>query len=157
MSLDVSSIPWWTFRIFFILFCSGRGKGESEEPGGGWVGFLLKVPGGGSPREGGGPRGQEGVCRELGGGGRKYYFFVGPKFPPKFSHPENKDSDIHSIRCTYNTDATVQDLAKNKLCPRSTTTSRISNFSPELRALVRNPATFLATATSPAAPCSVFW
>ena len=26
---------WRTFRIFFIFFCSGRGKGESEAPGGG--------------------------------------------------------------------------------------------------------------------------
>ena len=30
----LSKITWWTFRIFFIFFCSGRGKGESEAPGG---------------------------------------------------------------------------------------------------------------------------
>ena len=30
-----ASLTWWTVRIFFIFFCSGRGKGESEAPGGG--------------------------------------------------------------------------------------------------------------------------
>ena len=29
------SETWWTFRIFLIVFCLGRGKGESEAKGGG--------------------------------------------------------------------------------------------------------------------------
>ena len=45
---------WWTFRIFFIFFPLGEGKGgvrgarrgESEAPGGGESHFLLKIPGG---------------------------------------------------------------------------------------------------------------
>ena len=59
-----------------MFFLSGRGKGESEVPGGEGFHFLLKIPGG----EGGfqeGPRGREGVCGELGnlgGGGAKYFF-----------------------------------------------------------------------------------
>ena len=43
----LKSEPRWTFRIFFIFFRSGRGKGESEAPGGGGIDFLLKIPGGG--------------------------------------------------------------------------------------------------------------
>ena len=31
------NLAWWTFRIFFIFFCSGRGKGESRRQGGGSV------------------------------------------------------------------------------------------------------------------------
>ena len=64
-------IPWWTFRIFFIFFCSGRGKGEFEAPGGGGGRFLIENPaqGGVCFEEGEGPGG---VCGELGiflGGG----------------------------------------------------------------------------------------
>ena len=47
---------WWTFRIFFIFFCSGEGKGESGRGGGRC--FLLKIPGGGGvPQDGGGGKG----------------------------------------------------------------------------------------------------
>ena len=60
----------------FYFFCSGRGKGESEAPGGwgGEIGFLLKIPGGG-----GAFRGWEGprlvvVCGEFGGGGVNFFF-----------------------------------------------------------------------------------
>ena len=35
-----SSKTWWTFRIFFIFSCSGRGKGESEEVGRGGSIFI---------------------------------------------------------------------------------------------------------------------
>ena len=42
--MDVSDI--------FIFFCSGEGKGESEAPGKGGFGFLLKIPGKGAPRGG---------------------------------------------------------------------------------------------------------
>ena len=50
-------VSWWTFQIFFIFFCLGRGKGESEAAaGGGDFRFLLKIPGGGFP----GARGEEG-------------------------------------------------------------------------------------------------
>ena len=44
------------FGHFYFVFCSGRRKGESEAPGGGGFGFLLKIPGGrggGSSRTGG--------------------------------------------------------------------------------------------------------
>ena len=47
------------------------------------VGFLLKIPGGGG--EGGGRGGWEGVCREFGGGGVKF-FFSGPKRTPRKRH-----------------------------------------------------------------------
>ena len=53
-----------------MFFCSGRGKGEFEMPGG--IGSLLKIPGGGGFFRTEGPRGREGVCgesRNLGGGG----------------------------------------------------------------------------------------
>ena len=56
--------------IFYFL-CSGRGKGESEAPGGQGLGrFLLKVPGegGGFSRRG---RGRERVC------GLNFFFFRG--------------------------------------------------------------------------------
>ena len=72
----------------FYFFCSGMGKGEPEEPGGGGgrFDFLLKIPGGWSLSEGEVPRGREGVCGELGifgGGGGKYFCFSGPKCPPR--------------------------------------------------------------------------
>ena len=39
--------------IFYFFFCSERGKGESEAPGGGSA-FLLRVPqGGGGSKRGG--------------------------------------------------------------------------------------------------------
>ena len=50
----------------FYFFCSGRLKGESEAPGGGGIGFLLKVPGGGgSPELGEGRLGLPGQVWEL--------------------------------------------------------------------------------------------
>ena len=66
---------WWTFRIFF--FCSGRGNGESEAPGGGGSFFIE------NPREGVGERdgaeGPGGCLRRIGeffgGGGAKFFFF----------------------------------------------------------------------------------
>ena len=49
--------PWWKFRNFLCLFCSGRRKGESEAPGGGKSVFNWKVPeGGGCFQEGEVPR-----------------------------------------------------------------------------------------------------
>ena len=62
---------WWTFRIFYIFFWSGEGKGESKAPRGGGGRFLLKIPGGGGGlfRAGGGGSERAGVCREFGGGG----------------------------------------------------------------------------------------
>ena len=58
-----TTITWWTFRIFFIFFWSGRGKGEFEAPGraGGSVFIENARKGGGFAR-----RGREGVCGELG-------------------------------------------------------------------------------------------
>ena len=72
--------------MFFIFFCSGRGKGESEAPGG--VGDRCFIE---NPRRGGGGEGREGargreVCGELGnfeGGGGLNFFFSGPKCPPR--------------------------------------------------------------------------
>ena len=56
------------FRIFFIFFCSGRGKGESEAPGGGGDPFCFE-----NPRRGGEfPGGAEGLN----------ILFSGPKRPP---------------------------------------------------------------------------
>ena len=75
--MDVSEI--------FYFFLLGEGQGEFEALGGGGGGdrFLIENPrrGGGFP--GGGPRGREGVCGELGnfGGGAKYCFSW-PKRPP---------------------------------------------------------------------------
>ena len=64
---------------YFLFFCSGGGKGHSEAPGGGGVGFSLKIPGGGevSQKRGGGVRGREGVCEEFRGGGGLNIFFRG--------------------------------------------------------------------------------
>ena len=85
--LLVLTFPWWTFRIFFIFFCSGRGKEEFEAPGGGGnCLFIENTRRGGSPgREG--PRGQEGVCGKLGnggGGGWQSIFFFGAGVSTKF-------------------------------------------------------------------------
>ena len=66
-----------TFRIFLIFF-SARGRGTGSPRGGekGEDDFLLKIPGGGVSRVGGGgPRGREGVCRELGGWGLNIFFW----------------------------------------------------------------------------------
>ena len=70
----------------FYFFCSVEGKGESEAPEGGGVGFLLKIPGGrGLSGEGGWRWGGclQGISR--GGGGTKYIFSV-PKRPPRSVH-----------------------------------------------------------------------
>ena len=92
----------------FYFFCSGEGKGvRGARKGVRGVGFLLKITGGGARREGeggGGPRGWEGVCGELEGGGAKY-FFPGPKFPPSLSWYEKwfekreKGSEKRSETC----------------------------------------------------------
>ena len=68
------------YFLFFLLGEGGRGvRGRRE--GGGSI-FHCKSRGGGL-QEGKGPRGQEGVCGELGifGGGGPKYFFSGPKCP----------------------------------------------------------------------------
>ena len=73
----------WTFRIFFIFFCSGRGKGESRR----WraVGdrffFLMRSPGGGASRTGG-AEGPGGCLQRIWGGG-VFFYFSGPKCPPR--------------------------------------------------------------------------
>ena len=71
------------FAYFLLFLCSGEGKGESEEPGGGGGDYLLKIPGRGV-LPGGWVRGGEGVCGDL-GGGAKFFFFSGPKFPPSIA------------------------------------------------------------------------
>ena len=73
-------MAWWTFRIFFIFFCSGEGNGESEALGRGGGDFLLKIPaGGGSPGRVGGEwaRGRVGFCGEFGRGGGLNIFLGG--------------------------------------------------------------------------------
>ena len=70
--------------IGFYFFCSGRVKGESEAPGGGWViGFLLKIPGKeGISRMGGAGRVPAANWGIFGGGAK--VFFSGLKYPPSF-------------------------------------------------------------------------
>ena len=65
-----------------MFFCSGRGKGEFEAPGGVGDRFFIensRMGGGGFSRTGEVPRGREGVCGEsgnfLGGGGGLNIFF----------------------------------------------------------------------------------
>ena len=67
----------WTFRIFFIFFCSGRGSPRRQDVGGG-IGFLLKIPGGGGvSRRGRGRRVSVANRGILGGGGGLNIFFRG--------------------------------------------------------------------------------
>ena len=78
--------------MFFIFFCSGAGKGESEAPAGG-VQFFIGNPrrvswaGGGGGGRGagrvfaGGGEGPGECLREFGWGAK--YFFGGLKFPPR--------------------------------------------------------------------------
>ena len=70
----------------FFFFCSGRGKGESEAPGGGGCRFFIDNPrkrvfrrerGRGGGRVSAANRGI------LGGGGGLNIFFSGPKCPPR--------------------------------------------------------------------------
>ena len=72
---------------YFLFFCSGERKGESEAPGGGaGERFLIENPrGGGFPgRVGaGGGEGLGGCLRGIGGEGGLKYFFSGPKIPPR--------------------------------------------------------------------------
>ena len=66
----------WTFRIFFIFFCSGEGKGEPPRCREGRGQNFIENPRRGGVQSGWGwePRGREGVCRELGGGGLNIFF-----------------------------------------------------------------------------------
>ena len=76
--VDVSDI------FYFFLLGGGEGGVRGARRRGGRL--FIENPrrgGGGVLQEGGGPRGQEGVCREFGEGGAKY-FFSGPKFPPSY-------------------------------------------------------------------------
>ena len=63
---------------FGFFFCSGEGKGESEAPGRGGVGFFLRIPGGWDlPRGGGGVCEGPGGLQGFRGRGAKYLFFRG--------------------------------------------------------------------------------
>ena len=77
----------WTFRIFFIFSARGNGKGSPRRwEGGRGDDFLLKIPGGGGLPAGwgrGGARDWEGVCREFGGRGAKYFFRGRAEIPAK--------------------------------------------------------------------------
>ena len=79
-------IAWWTFRIFFLFSCSGRGWGSLRRHRGGDR-FVTEIPGGGGFQEGGGGAGRVSAANWgifLGGGGAKY-FFSGPKRPPSLA------------------------------------------------------------------------
>ena len=69
-------LPRWTFRIFFIFFLLGEGKGESEAPGRGGVRIFIENPRRGCLRagRGGGGRGWKGDSGKLGGGGLNFFF-----------------------------------------------------------------------------------
>ena len=65
-------LAWWTFQIFFLFFLLGEGEGGVRGAGGGGGRFFIE-----NPRvleEGEGPRGWEGVCSELGGGGLNIFW-----------------------------------------------------------------------------------
>ena len=64
MSKIIECFTWWTFRIFFIFSCLGKGKGESEAPGWGGDQFYIENPKGG--REAGRGRGAGGCLRQIG-------------------------------------------------------------------------------------------
>ena len=74
---------------FFFFFCSGRGKGESEAPGGVGDRFFIENPRrGGRP---GGAEGPEGCLRRIGefwGGGGLNIFFQG--------------RNVHQVCCACN-------------------------------------------------------
>ena len=74
-------------RIFLIFSARGRGRESSRRQEGVWVGFLLKMPGGGVSDERGwvGARVWEGVCGEFGGG-------LGALF---FSRPKNSHRGLY--------------------------------------------------------------
>ena len=94
--VDVSDI--------FYLFLLGEGQGESEVPrGGGGIGFLLKIPGGGSPsRRAKGP----GAClRGIWGGRGANNFVFGAEIPTKRKKSRKAGSLVHQI-------------ARSKLQPR---------------------------------------
>ena len=64
------------FGYFLFFLLGGEEGGVRGARRGGGVSFGLKIPGGGgggSFRRGGVPRGQEGVCRDV--GGAKYFFW----------------------------------------------------------------------------------
>ena len=70
--------PWWTFRIFFIFFCSG----SPIRRGGGGGSFFVESPkrgGGGVP----GGEGPGGCLRRIGRFGGANFFCSGPKCPPR--------------------------------------------------------------------------
>ena len=60
--------------IFYFFLCSGRGKGESEAPGGWGIGFLLKIPGGGGEAGRGRRAGRSAANRGIWGGGLNFFF-----------------------------------------------------------------------------------
>ena len=80
------NLSWWTFRIFFIFFCSGEGKGESEALGGEGAIFYGKFQEGVSPLwVGAGGKGPGGCLLGIwGGGGGANIFFSEPKCPPSY-------------------------------------------------------------------------
>ena len=70
--------------IFYLFFCSGRGKGESEAPGGRGGRFFIENTrrgGGVSRRESGRGAGRVSAAN-WGIGGGATYLFSGPKCPP---------------------------------------------------------------------------
>ena len=70
------------FGYFLFFLCLGEGKGvRGTRNGVGGASFLIENPRRGVSQErggGGGARGREGVCGDLGGGGELNIFFRGP-------------------------------------------------------------------------------
>ena len=76
LRVDVELADFVQFKLFFLvdvsdlfLFCSGRGKGEFEAPGGGAGDrfFYSKIPGGGGGSRRGGAEGLRGCLQRIGG------------------------------------------------------------------------------------------
>ena len=107
--------------IFYFFFARGGGKGESEAPGAVGCRSLLKFPGGGEFffffRGGEGPRGREGVCGELVGGGAKYFFF-GPKCPPSRPNAQNSPDrgQFRKIRFSKFPGSGLRNISESVFC-----------------------------------------
>ena len=106
---------------YFVLFCSGRGKGESEAPGRGDR-FFVENPrkGGGCPR-GGRVEGPGGCLRRIvffffGGGGLN--IFSGSKRPPRSCcsrEGEHRDRNLSGIvQDTFDRDKGQKSRAKKE-------------------------------------------
>ena len=79
------------FRIFFIFFCPGEGKGESEAPGGARLFIENPRRGGLTGGWGWGGEGPGGCLRGIGGGG--LIFLWGGRNSHQEKGPKNSTKD----------------------------------------------------------------